>query len=209
MKKTILTSLATMLLALGAFGQGGVILDNKSAARGITTGGNNFYDGQAGIEIWYLNGSSYNLSSINGQAANPNAAYSQLSSSGFTLATSFQNQQIALGGFGLGGLNIPGVTPAGSPITMAVVAWQGTGSSFGGATNGGVLAFYQPTVDYTAGPVPPIPSDLTAAFSGPGQPGGFNTTDLVLNPVTAVPEPSSFALAGLGAAAMLIFRRRK
>jgi hypothetical protein len=208
MKKTILTSLATMLFALGAFAQGGVILDNKSAARGITTGGNNFYDGSAGIEIWYLNGSSYNLSSINGQAANPSAAYSQLSSSGFTLATSFQNAQVALGGFGFGGLNIPGVTPAGSPITLAVVAFTGTGSSFSGAANGGVLAFYQPTVDYTASP-PPLPSDLTAAFSGPGQPGGFNTTDLVLNPITAVPEPSSFALAGLGAAAMLIFRRRK
>jgi hypothetical protein len=40
--------------------------------------------------------------------------------------------------------------------------------------------------------------------ANPGQVLGFN-----LNMVTPVPEPSTFALAGLGAAALLIFRRRK
>ena len=41
------------------------------------------------------------------------------------------------------------------------------------------------------------------ALPGAGLPSGFN---LYLVPI---PEPTSFALAGLGAAALLIFRRRK
>jgi len=40
-------------------------------------------------------------------------------------------------------------------------------------------------------------------------PPGINTTWTEGNIVLSVPEPSTFALAGLGAAALLIFRRRK
>ena len=44
--------------------------------------------------------------------------------------------------------------------------------------------------------------------AGAGQiPGGFVLGQV--NPLTPVPEPSTFALAGLAGAAMLIFRRRK
>jgi len=50
----------------------------------------------------------------------------------------------------------------------------------------------------TASPAPPFP-----LFGGTGLAG------FVLNGVGAVPEPTSMALAGLGAAALLIFRRRK
>jgi len=203
MKKTILTTLATMGLALGGFAQGSLILDNNQAAHGITmTGG--FYTGPAGVQVWYLNGSSYNLNSINGLSANPSGAYARLSADGFTLATTFTGASIGVGGFSLGNLQIPGVTPAGSTATLAIAAWQGAGSAFG-ATSSGVLAFYQPTVDYTAQP-PPVPPDLTGALSGAATPGGFNTTDLILVPI---PEPSSFALAGLGAAALFILRRRR
>jgi len=201
MKTKILTTLATMGFALGAFAQGSLILDNNQAAHGITTSGG-FYTGSAGLQVWYLNGSSYSLASLNGLSAD--AAYAKLTTDGFTLATTFTGATIGTGGFALGNLQIPGITPAGSTATLAIAAWQGSGATFGSG-NHGVLSFYQPLVDYTAQP-PPVPGDLTAALSGPGTPGGFNTTDLAL---TAVPEPSSFALAGLGAAAMLIFRRRK
>jgi len=197
-----------MGLALGAFAQGGLILDNNSAAHGIvippaTPGGTpTFYSGPAGLQVWYLNGSSYNLASLNGATAD--SAYSRLATDGFTLATTFTGANIGTGGFSLGNLQVAGVIPAGSTVTLAIAAWQGGGNNFG-TGNHGVLAFYQPTVDYTASP-PPVPPDLTGALSGPSTPGGFNTTDLAL---TAVPEPSSFALAGLGAAALFIFRRRK
>jgi len=205
MKKLVITSLATVGLALGAFAQGGIVVDNSQAAHGFVLGNSaSFYDGPIGLQVWFQNGTTFQVSGINGQANNPGAAYSSLSSSGFTLATTFVNASSLAGGVSLGDLHIPGVTPGGSTVTLAIAAWQGSGAAFptAGNGNGGVLAFYQPTADYTIVPTPTSP-DLTAAT------GGFNTTDLHLNAVTAVPEPSTFALAGLGAAAMLIFRRRK
>jgi len=49
----------------------------------------------------------------------------------------------------------------------------------------------------------PVPAPPFPLFGGTGL-QGFN-----MNAVGAVPEPTSMALAGLGAAALLIFRRRK
>jgi len=203
MKKIVLTSLATMGLALGAFAQGAVSVDNSTANFGVRLGGaSSYYGGSAGIQVWFLNGTTFNLASINGQSATPQAQYDALAADGFTLATTFVNANLSAGGFSLGDLQMPGVAPAGSSITMAITAWQGSGGTFSGANNGGTLAFYQPTRDYVGSPTLSSP-DLTAG------PNGFNTADLNMNAITAVPEPSTFALAGLGAAAMLIFRRRK
>jgi len=210
MKKVILTSLATMGLALGAFAQGAVSIDNSGASEGLTDpalgaagteSGFQFYAGTAGVQVWFLNGTAYNVATINSLRANPAGAYSHLSGDGFTLATQFTGAAITSGGFSLGDAFMATVSPGGSKITMAIAAWKGSGASFAGF--GGVLAFQQPTRDYVAAPTLSSP-DLTAAT------GGFNTTDLVLNSITAAtPEPSTFALAGLGAAALLIFRRRK
>jgi len=55
----------------------------------------------------------------------------------------------------------------------------------------------------TAGGGSPVPAPAWLLFGGSGL-SGFN-----LAPTGAVPEPTSMALAGLGAAALLIFRRRK
>jgi hypothetical protein len=50
--------------------------------------------------------------------------------------------------------------------------------------------------------------NLTAATGGTGTPPFLPGTLQSFN-LYFVPEPTSFALAGLGAAAMMIFRRRK
>jgi len=55
----------------------------------------------------------------------------------------------------------------------------------------------------TAGGGSPVPAPSWNLFGGSGL-TGFN-----LAPAGTVPEPTSMALAGLGAAALLIFRRRK
>jgi len=61
-------------------------------------------------------------------------------------------------------------------------------SAIGSGTAGGT--------DANGNAIPPLP-----LFGGSGITSGFN--------LTSVPEPTSMALAGLGAAALLIFRRRK
>jgi len=82
-------------------------------------------------------------------------------------------------------------TPA--PANAAI--WGGVAGNFG-------LSSIATQVSGGAG-TPASPA--TPLFGGAnGIQNGFN-----LGPVTTVPEPSSLALAGLGAAALLIFRRRK
>jgi len=97
------------------------------------------------------------------------------------------------------GVTIPSI----NQINMAIAAWTGTAASFDAAiaANGqvGVSAgFSIKPGNPNATPVPELPASTLGLY--PGQ---------SLSTVSAVPEPSSLALAGLGAAALLIFRRRK
>lgn len=78
----------------------------------------------------------------------------------------------------------------GQNATVVIVAWQNGGSYATAAVRGHSAAF---TIGATV--APSTPNDV-----GPLM-GSFN--------VYAVPEPSTFALAGLGLAGLLIFRRRK
>ena len=64
-------------------------------------------------------------------------------------------------------------------------------------TRAGVLAWMQPTTDFTLGG-PPLPSPL--AWDSANQ-------DLVMLPV--IPEPGVVTLAGLAAVTLLIFQRRR
>jgi len=110
----------------------------------------------------------------------------------------------AAGRFNGGTITVP-TTVAGAGIEAVVVGWQGNYASFDAAVaaNAAVGASARVTFATTGNPstVPPgTAASLTAAgFAG-----------LTVSPATSViPEPSSLALAGLGAAALLIFRRRK
>lgn len=217
MNKLVITGLATVSLAASAFAQGGINLDSSAAAEGIVQHGISgpsasgwaFYSGAAGIQIWYLNDSTgATISAIN--SATPAGAYAALTADGYTVATTFTNATVTGGGFTLGDLRQPGISGTG-PVSLAVVSWLGTAGSWNAAAaangNGGVLAFLQTVNNYATAPTlsdPSIGQDLL----GNPTPGGFNTTDLVANTIT-VPEPATFALAGLGAASLLIFRRRK
>jgi len=201
MKKTILTFAATAGLALGAFAQGSVLIDNSTVGGGLsisattsTAGNGNYYSGSYGFQVWELNGSTI-PTAINSNA-NPNdnniAAYAALTTFGFTLEKSYTNKVITAGNagvFSLGELDMANVTPAASSVVLALVAWTGPGTSFLTATNAGVFAFVNPTTDYTQLPVG-TPKNLT---------GWTGANDLVMTKV--VPEPATLALAGLGGAA--------
>ncbi len=121
-----------------------------------------------------------------------------------TVAAYAQNSTAAAGA---GRLQNPGTATingfaAGTSIAFVVVGWQTSvvgaadwASAKPGLTWLGVSALGSASLG--GGPIP-----LPSAFgSNPGQVGGFN--------ITAVPEPSSIVLAGLGAASLLMFRRRK
>jgi len=204
MKKLVITTLATVGLALGAFAQGSIILDNSTASYGIanTTPGN-YYTGTYGLELWVDNAAAV-PAGING-AANT-AAYAALTTTGFKLEATYAGQTMNIsnpGVFQLGTVTMNDVTALVSSAVIGLAAWTGSAASGTAAmvanANIGVVAFLDSTIadpSPLAGP-PGTPSNLGTAWT---------TGDLVMMPV---PEPTTMALAGLGAAALLIFRRRK
>jgi hypothetical protein len=99
------------------------------------------------------------------------------------------------GYFSGGTRTIAGIAP-GASVAAYARAWDNdSGATYAAATQRGISPlFVINTADPTAVPAEPA-VNLNAVFPGVD--------------VTAVPEPSSMALAGLGAASLLIFRRRK
>jgi len=214
MKKLILTALTVVGLAAGVFAQGYFQFDMNSINNGIAvdTAGSYLASGPFNWEAWILNGtpSSAQIGAIdafNGQPGGSISAYALLASDGFIEQPlppvwSFAGGTISLSA-SASPYKMAGVIPVGAqtPITLAIVAWNTSASSFNAmlaganaSTRAGVLAYSQLTTDYASSPIPNPPAT------------GWPAQDLIL---TTVPEPSVFALAGLGAAALLIFRRRK
>jgi PEP-CTERM motif len=107
-----------------------------------------------------------------------------------------------VGGFTSGGstFTVPGTAAGGGVITLYVIGWSYLYANpfLAQAANSPVGWSAPINYAYGAGPVP-----------GPaGTPGAIGDT-LIQFGVAPVPEPATFALVGLGAAALLIFRRRK
>jgi hypothetical protein len=203
MKESLLTGLAAFGLAIGAYGQGMILVDNTTGYYGLCEGSaGNYYFGPFGLEVWFKNGTSYNVNTVNQYiGTNPLAAYSQLISSGFSKVGTYVGAQSDAPGFvQLGTLLIPGVSPAGSDITVALAAWKGAGASFIGAAKTAVLAFRNPTTDYTQEPTP-LPWSVSYGWDAVG-------VDLVMSVMT-VPEPSTLALVGMSGVALVTLRRQK
>jgi hypothetical protein len=191
MKKLLLSAMLVGLAA-GAFAQGQINLSNGSnsgTGPTATTGGLFFLDldGPGGTAPGLIN-ADFNVNFYGGSDANSLTLLKSLVNSGGGAA-------LGAGTFlDLSGVpvSIPGALTSGF---FRIEAWQGAaGSTFPGAgIRGESSVFSNPLGNPNAQP-PGIPTDFT------GMPA------IILQPV---PEPSTFALAGLGAAALLIFRRRK
>lgn len=106
------------------------------------------------------------------------------------------------GRFSGGTLNVP-VTPPGAPIDAVVAAWTGNSASFDAAVAANANVGW--SAKFSVDPADPAnPLDLPGTTSGAYQ----GVTALPVGG-TVIPEPSTLTLAGLGAAALLAFRRRK
>lgn len=213
MKKIILTCVATIGLAAGAFAQGSIAVDNSANSEGLSIGAatqasgqGNFFSGNYTMQVWYLNGAlPANVTSDGNLNTVGLTAYNNLTADGFTLGGTFANQTILAanaGSFSLGELDMPG---ASASTIIALVAWTSgpngntatVSQTYAGSAFGGVFAFANPTANYTANPAP-TPSALTG-WDGPN--------DLVM--VSNVPEPTTMALAGLGGLSLFLARRKK
>jgi hypothetical protein len=193
MKKIVVSTLASLAFAVGAFAQGSVTVDNTTAAGYVDLNGNNgagtAYSGTGSLQVWYLNGTT--VPTLSG---NNLTAYNSLAGDGFTLAQTYHSVAYASGGFSLGELDIAGIN-SGANTTFAIACWNNATSAFASAANGGVIDFVNSTANYTASPKPAAP--YLTGFTGN------------LNMATLAPEPTTIAFAALGVGSLLVARRRK
>jgi hypothetical protein len=209
MKKLLLTSAAT-LLTVAAFAQGTVAFSNGAFNR-VSTG----QSGSAASTWTSLatTANLYNFGLFYGTGATAPATLTFLSSTlGVNSTTSAGVIQNAAGA-NITALAIPGSTVGQTDMWIEIKGWT---ASFGtdwataqGASASG-NAYFGATTPINVGPLGPT--------TGPGI--AFWTTASGTNPqlhaggfamftTTTIPEPGTMALAGLGVATLMIFRRRK
>jgi len=192
MKKLLLSGLLVGLAA-SAFAQGQIALDNNgntSTSPTATSNGLFFFDadGPGGPVLPSLANTDFNVSFYGGSDA-----------SSLVLLRTFSGSSAATGNlFGAGTFTDPqgvAATITGATATgfFRIDAWTGTATDFN-ASSGINLRGSSGVFSNPIAVAPTTPPDFTSMPA------------TILNPV---PEPSTFALAGLGAAALLIFRRRK
>lgn len=214
MKKTILTTL-TSLLAVAAFAQGSVTFQNATsqpfptaADRNVKFGataalfdpllvaGANVSSNYAGVNLSGLRAALYYAP---GTVADANWLQVNLAASGGFGATFKSSTSTTAGSWFGGGRTLDTIAPVGGVSSLLVMVWDSTltADPFSVAAQSGlwgrsaVFSYTTPTSG-TPAPNEYLPNNL-ASFTI-----GYN-----------IPEPSSMALAGLGAASLLIFRRRK
>jgi hypothetical protein len=220
--KKLLTIAAICGAASASFGQGFVSFANgTAAATHIST--NSVPNGAATGQIGTTVGSYYFALFV----APTNTLAVDNSLTGWTYLSGVGTNSGVLGRF-TGNTSTDGFTVAGyasgATANFVVVGWSSNiGTSWAQAQ-----AWFNQGSPATAGwfsissiaygtivgggptPVPAIFGPNPGQIGGPDFAGGTHAGGMVLNYYTGtIPEPSTFALAGLGAAALLIFRKRK
>ena len=184
MKKLIATTLLCTAAGLAAYAQGTV----------------NFANAGAGFNAPVV---------LNDGTTKAGAGYTAILLAGPTGGTLAQIATTAIlstsPGYFLGGVqSIPTVAGGGTANVMIEIYNSGTYSSFATAKAANTANAWAASSTFTVKLGDPNASPPTT----PGSLSGLGTTPLTLNSGGVVPEPSTFALAGLGAAALLFFRRR-
>jgi hypothetical protein len=202
MKKSLLLGLLGLASVASSYGQGFIKLDNyttygPNVNYGVGAGGTVGAGLPAGwtVGLYVAQGDitgsigSDGTSTGNGLPTTQNAAFVLGAGAGSTSGFASANTGGTVGQFFSTPLFQASAT-AGSVVTIELIAYNGADYA-SSAIRGHSTAFVMTTLAGTA-PTPTSVGSFMSSFS-----------------VTPVPEPSTFALTGLGAAAMLIFRRRK
>jgi len=216
MKKTIMFALGLAVTA-SVYGQGQLIFDNYDINGGVpapvTIGGTNAgaAEGAAGANI----GSTYSaaLYYLNGTVA-PGAFDSSspilaaISLSSFIGTTGGSPTTDGAGLFAYTGgpqgsalLTIPTAGDTSGKVTVEVRAWW---------NNGGAVTSYDQALaaGYNVGESAAFGLTLATGTVLPNTIDGFTSFTVGATP-TVTPEPATLALCGLGAASLLLFRRKK
>jgi hypothetical protein len=217
MKKQLIITALALVVSASAFGQGYVVFASTKSAGvsynpGAYTNGASTVNGNGGISVGFLWAASGTpLVGTTGLAVGQTAttpdwskiltdpAFHFAQNAGALVSTALNNSGLAQGGWTYNGsvsFPLTGSTP-GSVIEIVAVAWNSAFATPQAASAGGSFLGYSGLFNYTTG------ADSGAAVST------FALSGMTAFGVSPVPEPATFALAGLGAAAMLIFRRRK
>jgi hypothetical protein len=234
MKKILLiATMAASLSGLSAFGQGNFIFGSPASyvwndvalVGGVITRGGNF---NASF-LWQSGGSStpsiasiatsvptnnLALNSGSGQVSvTPQAWTSITNDPNFTLARNAAAGNAVVVGtvsatgviaFNAGSLfPVTGTSASGGTVNVFMIAWDNAYATPALAAAAGAALGWSPVFAYTYADSGSAPS-LTI-----GQAAGNLNAQLYKFGVAPIPEPATFALAGLGMAAMLIARRRK
>ena len=170
-------------LGTGAFAQGTVTFNNNPNTL-ISVGT------IQGLPFWFAN--SYYFGLLTSLTGAPGS---------FTFSGVYGTNNAAAGRFTGGTATLATIAP-GTTFSFEVACW----SAFDGAT-------FNPSW-LTSPPIAFGLSGIGTATAGGGTPPAppgiiFGATGLTSGFAIGVPEPSSMALAGLGSAALLMFRRRK
>jgi hypothetical protein len=224
MKKLLAIATVAALSAFSAFGQGQIVFGNTTAGAGFKLTVTNASLGvvqTVGTGSPLLGTGSVRITLLVGNTGDPissmvpvPSAIAPLGATVLTnaLTTTALSQGTFSGGtatFSIGWDTVskPTIQYAyvGWDIASGITSWTSlfTGNVFTPESSGvnfaafsGIIAGYQPGFG-------------TASAGNTFGSAAFQIPTLRFNPYVAVPEPSSFVLAGLGAAALMIFRRRK
>lgn len=197
MKKLLLSALLVGL-TVGAYAQGaGTVLlnnnQNSGASPSATSSGLVFLSGSPTTVD--LNVALFGFTDSSSVLSHPVASLIGAAAAGDSLGGAFPGTFTDLSATAYA---VDGTTTASTSAFFILQAWIGNDLTYAAAVAAG----------HAAGQTTVFANALGGVGSPPSTPPGLDSMP-GLTLVTTTPEPSTFALAGLGAAALLIFRRRK
>jgi hypothetical protein len=213
MKKITILTLTALVSCLSSYGQGVFQFTTSSSTavwENFTTPGTFAKSGGTTfIGVMMATGQGTNAAPLTGTSATSISsttpvAWSQVTGdpnyhlvlSGGTNLLATTGTGLSLGFINKGAMGIDGTQP-GDLVKLYAIAWNVTS----GANGFGTASFLGWSNPFFV---------LLGSSSGPGPSlSQAGMTAFGVSPTSTIPEPTTFALAGLGAAAMLIFRRRK